>query len=230
RTRRLEVQNDVLLRLARRMDDLADRQAAFERITEVGADILEAERVGVWLFEAGRSRIRLCDLYQRSADRHSSGTALVRELAPSYFAALEQERTIAADDVHRDPRTRELAEPYCAPLGITSMLDAPIRAGGELTGIVCFEHVGPRRAWTVEDESFAASIADFASIAIEAADHEQAQEHLRLLARAGEILTSSLDLRTTLDNVIRLVVPRLADWCIVNLVEDGAVRPMASAH
>ena len=230
RTRRLEVQNDVLLRLARRMDDLADRQAAFERITEVGADILEAERVGVWLFEAGRSRIRLCDLYQRSADRHSSGTVLVRELAPSYFAALEQERTIAADDVHRDPRTRELAEPYCAPLGITSMLDAPIRAGGELTGIVCFEHVGPRRAWTVEDESFAASIADFASIAIEAADHEQAEAQIRSLARASEILSSSLGFRTTLDNVMRLITPSLADWCTVDIVEDGRIRRVASAH
>src|SRR5690606_26656902 len=118
RTRRLEVQNDVLQRLAhRRITDLADRQAAFERITEVGADMLETERVGVWLFEEGHGRIRLCELYQRSAGRHSSGTVLDRELAPSYFAALEQERAIAADDVHQDPRTRELAKPYCAPLG-----------------------------------------------------------------------------------------------------------------
>ncbi|HEX7091894.1 MAG TPA: GAF domain-containing protein [Longimicrobiales bacterium] len=231
RTRRLEVQNEVLRRLAhRRITGLADRQAAFQRITEVGADMLETERVGVWLFEAGRGRIRLCELYQRSARRHSSGTVLARELAPSYFAALEQERAIAADDVHQDPRTRELAAAYCAPLGIASMLDAPIRAGGELMGIVCFEHVGPPRHWTVEDESFAASIADFASIVIEAADHEQAEAHMRLLARAGEILTSSLDFRTTLDNVIRLIVPRLADWCIMDLVEDGRVRRLASAH
>ena len=231
RTRRLEVQNQVLQRLAhRRITGLADRQAAFERITEVGADMLETERVGVWLFEAGHGRIRLWDLYQRSARRHSSGTVLARELAPSYFAALEQERAIAADDVYQDPRTRELARPYCAPLGITSMLDAPIRAGDELMGIVCFEHVGPRRHWTVEDESFAASVADFASIAIEAAQHEQAEAHMHLLARAGEILASSLDFRTTLDNVIHLVVPRLADWCIVDLVEDGRIRRVASTH
>jgi len=231
RTRRLEVQNEVLRRLAhRRITGFADRQAAFQRITEVGADVLETERVGVWLFEEGHRRIRLWELYERSARRHSSGAVLARELAPSYFAALEQERTIAADDVHQDPRTRELAGPYCAPLGITSMLDAPIRAGDELKGIVCFEHVGPRRRWTVEDESFAASVADFASIAIEAAEHEQAEAHMHLLARAGEILTSSLDFRTTLDNVIRLVVPRLADWCIVDLVEAGRIRRVVSTH
>src|SRR5690606_22175146 len=53
---------------------------------------------------------------------------------------------------------------------------------------------------------------------------------MRLLAQASEILTSSLDFRTTLDNVVRLVVPRIADWCIVNIIEHGRVQPMASAH
>src|SRR4051794_3542379 len=51
------------------------------------------------------------------------------------------------------------------------------------------------------------------------------------LARAGEILESSLDLDTTLRNVARIAVPDIADWCAIHLVEDnGQIRLAAIAH
>ena len=51
------------------------------------------------------------------------------------------------------------------------------------------------------------------------------------LAEAGEILAGSLDYETTLASVARLAVPRLADSCIVYLLdEDGMVQRLAAAH
>jgi signal transduction histidine kinase len=51
------------------------------------------------------------------------------------------------------------------------------------------------------------------------------------LTGAGVILAGSLDLRATLSSVARLVVPRVADSCIVYTVEeDGGVRRLAAAH
>ncbi len=51
------------------------------------------------------------------------------------------------------------------------------------------------------------------------------------LARAGELLTSSLDHETTLKSLTRLIVPRLAEWTVVHLVQpDGAVVEVAAAH
>jgi serine phosphatase RsbU (regulator of sigma subunit)/PAS domain-containing protein len=51
------------------------------------------------------------------------------------------------------------------------------------------------------------------------------------LARAGEILESSLDYATTLRNVARIAVPEMADWCAVHMVDDaGAVTLVAAAH
>jgi PAS domain S-box-containing protein len=54
----------------------------------------------------------------------------------------------------------------------------------------------------------------------------------RLLADAGAILISSLDPRTTLTRVAHLVVPRLADWCALHLVEqaDQSIELVAVAH
>ena len=51
------------------------------------------------------------------------------------------------------------------------------------------------------------------------------------LAEASELLASSLDVETTLATIARLAVPRVADWCIVDLMnERGDVRRVAVAH
>lgn len=58
----------------------------------------------------------------------------------------------------------------------------------------------------------------------------------RFLADAGGILGESLDYEVTLTRVAQLVVPRIADWCAVDLVQDartaagGVVRRLAVAH
>ena len=57
------------------------------------------------------------------------------------------------------------------------------------------------------------------------------EDALRFLARASEILSSSLDYRETLASVARLVVPRLADWCVVDVLEDdGTLQRVAAEH
>jgi len=51
------------------------------------------------------------------------------------------------------------------------------------------------------------------------------------LAQAVTLLSASLDLETTLANVVRLAVPDLADWCGIDLFEaDGSTRAIAGLH
>lgn len=56
---------------------------------------------------------------------------------------------------------------------------------------------------------------------------EVAQGRLALLAEAGTRLASSLDPETTLANVARLVVPRMANICVVDLLEGDGLRRAA---
>jgi signal transduction histidine kinase len=59
----------------------------------------------------------------------------------------------------------------------------------------------------------------------------RAEASLRFLLEASEVLAASLDYETTLASVARLVVPRLADWCSVYVVEpNGVPRQLAVAH
>ena len=50
------------------------------------------------------------------------------------------------------------------------------------------------------------------------------------LAEAGAILGDSLEIERTLAAVARLAVPRVADWCAIDIVRDGAVERVAVAH
>ncbi|MBX6341826.1 MAG: GAF domain-containing protein, partial [Thermomicrobiaceae bacterium] len=77
------------------------------------------------------------------------------------------------------------------------------------------------------DGRIVAAVATFTDIT----SRKRAEDGLRFLAEAGEILASSLDYATTLKSVARLAVPRLADWCGVDIVEeDGSVSRLAVAH
>ena len=63
------------------------------------------------------------------------------------------------------------------------------------------------------------------------AEAEAGTRRASVLADAGTLLASSLDSETTLDNMARLAVRHLADWCGVHVLEaDGSIRTLVLAH
>jgi PAS domain S-box-containing protein len=59
---------------------------------------------------------------------------------------------------------------------------------------------------------------------------EAAERRLAFLAEASARLAGSLDMEATLGTLAELAVPALADWCFVEVLEEGRVRPVAIAH
>jgi signal transduction histidine kinase/ActR/RegA family two-component response regulator len=55
-------------------------------------------------------------------------------------------------------------------------------------------------------------------------ERKRTGEALRFLARAGTLLAGSLDSATALATTGRLAVQHLADWCLIDLLEDGQVH------
>jgi len=58
---------------------------------------------------------------------------------------------------------------------------------------------------------------------------KQLVARLSLLSKVGA-LAGTLDYEEVLSAVARLSIPELADWCVVDVVEDGEVRRMEVAH
>jgi GAF domain-containing protein len=185
----LRRQNQILMKLARSPSlGSGDLDAALKEILEAAAQTLETERANVWLYNEERSKIQCFDHYERSTGRHTKGAEISAADYPAYFKALEQERTIAAYEANTDPRTRELSESYLRPYGISSLLDAPILLNGQMVGIICHEHVGSPRQWSPEEQSFAGSMADFVSLALESGKRRQAEESLKRYTGRLQIL------------------------------------------
>ncbi len=62
-------------------------------------------------------------------------------------------------------------------------------------------------------------------------DAERSRAQLEFLTRASTVLAGSIEYEERLNNLARLVVPTLADWCSIDLIEqDGAIRRLVVLH
>ncbi len=181
RARRLERQQAAIVAMATHQAVAeGDREAAFQAITEATAAALEAERVGVWMFSDDRDELQCIDLFESSAGRHSSGLSFRADSFPDYFQALEVGRVVDADDARHDPRTAQFTDEYLEPNAISSRLDAPIRVGGEIVGVVCHEQVGEPRLWQADEIKFAGEVADQIAHAMASAQRKRAERRLQI--------------------------------------------------
>ncbi len=169
-------------------DDLPD----FLRLaTEECARALGVERVGIWFFDAAHEAIVCQDLFARSRATHEAGEQRLTAQFPSYFKAITNLVAVVADDAYTHPATRELTEKYLKPLGITSMLDAPIRIGRQMEGVLRCGHVGPAREWTLEEEEFVISVAGAILLALENVKRREAEVALKERNERVQLLLDS---------------------------------------
>jgi two-component sensor histidine kinase/GAF domain-containing protein len=167
---------------------------AFRVITEIDGRTLEVSRVGIWFFDPGRTAIICRDLFQRDKNRHDNGLVLKASDYPRYFRVLEESCVIAAGDAQADSRTSEFAATYLKPQGIVSMMDVPIHRQGRVIGIICHEHTGKRREWTLEEQQFAMSVSDIVTSAIEASESKRMEKVNKSIFKISEAANSSRNL------------------------------------
>lgn len=152
---------------------------ALEMLLERDAKTLRVERVSYWALREQPPQITCESLYVAATGAFARGTVLRGTDFPRYFAAMRGGGVIAADDAYLDPRTSEFAGEYLPSAGIGALMDIPVFVRGRLAGVVCHEHVGPRRVWTSEEQGFGLGIAQLLSLAIANDERARAEEALR---------------------------------------------------
>jgi signal transduction histidine kinase/CheY-like chemotaxis protein len=127
-------------------------------------------------------------------------------------------------------------------IGMRSHLAVPLTARGATLGVLSLGITESDRRYGPADLALAEDLARRAALAVdnarlyraaqaELAERRRAEDATQLLADAGETLGASLDYHATLADLARLVVPRVADWCAVDLLtEAGTLERVAVAH
>ncbi len=150
-------------------------------INEIAAEVINVARTSIWLRDDKRIFFKAIDLYDKPSNKHIKTPPLRIASYPSYFNALQKDRSIAVVDIFNDKRTSELKE-YARTYGISSLLDSPIRVGGMLRGVVCFEHAGEQRTWHDDEIRFSGEIADQFIQVLTNAERLNSEEQIRQLA------------------------------------------------
>ncbi|MDR3349633.1 MAG: response regulator [Acidaminococcales bacterium] len=159
-------------------------------IAREGCYALNTHRIGIWQVVDSGSCLMLKSIgsYNKISDEHVVQDDFPLDERPQYVKLLSTKRLIVINDALNTDILPNLQESYGPE--ICSLLDAPIRIGGKLVGVVCIEQdrcpeFPERREWSIEEQNFASSLADFVALSMESAKR-------RLIMRRTENLMSNL--------------------------------------
>lgn len=170
-----EIQNELLLTLyAQHLDVKFSKKV--DMVLELAVKGLRLERSSFWKFD--QNHIVCKNVLNMSAKGLEKNVRLDIRDIPKYFDAINSKTAIVADDVYTHESTSELIDSYLKPLGITDMLDVPIRANGKFYGVLCCEHGDDPRIWADYDISFARALADYLSLALEEQKRKRVEDKL----------------------------------------------------
>lgn len=149
---------------------------------------------------------------------------------PGRVWASEQPRWVV--DVTSDPDFVRGAA--AAQAGLQSAFSFPICGNAELFGT--FEFFSRAARQPDEDllktgAALGRQIGAFIDRRRAETARKQAEEMQRFLVESTRVLGSSLDYQTTLQSIAHMTIPSLADWCVVDLLQDdGSIQLTAVAH
>jgi len=121
-------------------------------------------------------------------------------------------------------------------LGARSTICVPLRARGRTLAIMTLAATSTARRLRAEDLARAMDLGTIGATCLDnirlleqteqaRAQLERAHERTSFLSQAGAMLEASLDIERTLGDVARMLVPRFAELCTVDVVgADGAIR------
>ncbi|MDL2266851.1 response regulator [Desulfovibrio sp. OttesenSCG-928-G15] len=143
-----------------------DFHTACRILTEVAAKTLDVSRVGIWLHDEKMHRLVNEVVYSVADACHGTDEPLDLSRYPLYISHLHKERNILIPDSATD----EILPGFANDLyynNVRALMDCPIKVGGVLAGVVCFDYTYAAHDWTADEQVFGASVADFVALSLE---------------------------------------------------------------
>jgi PAS domain S-box-containing protein len=140
----------------------------------------------------------------------------IGEMETGFARAFKGETTVRELVIVREDGEERIIRSAVAPIQLGGRIEQAVSVTTDITETKRYER---ERAEIIERERAAKERA------------ESAEAGQRFLSEATAILSSSLEYEETLERITGLAVPRLADWCSIDLVTaDGKLRTVGLAH
>ncbi len=192
-----------------------------DEVVALAREVVAADAYALWRRVGGQWRVAA------SAGLSDAFTSLDVPVQ----AAHPFDAPVVADDVARTARL-EQRRPAYEREGIQSLVSIPLMMRDGAAGSITFYYRSPHRPSDLELE-VASALGHLAAAAIMNAELHHGQHLLRQEAELAEtraaflaeasVVLSSLDYEENLKKVAQLAVPRLGDWCSVDLVRPGQI-------
>jgi len=143
-----------------------DIQSFMEKAVETVGRILKVDRAGIYMFnENSEFDIRL--FYEASTGKISSKAerAMDQKLAEKYLNHIKDRRVFSIENVLEE-NIEDLFIRSLIDVQVYGILDIPLRIKGEIIGSLYCD-MGRPRNWSYEERSFAASVGDILTMALE---------------------------------------------------------------
>ncbi len=226
---RLKKQQKALLQLNKHPDivSTADMQKSFRTIAEIGRETLEADRISIWIFDEDNPDVLKCVAVSQSPlleHIYEEGALLRREKYPKFFDYIEKNRFISTDDVYSHPITKEFASDIEADKAKIAEMDVSILLGSQIEGILSVERRTKPTPWTLDEETFATSLADIAGLVLEQRELQLTEELKAAYKRLEEMNREVLEQKKEIEETHRFLTEslRYAKRIQRNLLPDKA--------
>ncbi|HSU02691.1 MAG TPA: SpoIIE family protein phosphatase [Nocardioides sp.] len=223
---------DRLTRLARVTSELVNADSIDEISRAVvmhGAEAVGATVASMTLLGEDGQTVRLVGLSGGLlGDEDAWGTFPLSSQTPSAGAIRSGTRSVVSGC---DAILRRF--PGMPARGAQTVVALPLTSGARAIGAIGLSFTEPRHLEDAELE-FLDILANTCAQSLERLRAQQVATResakLQFLADAATELASSLDYQVTLAKVARLAVPTFADWCAIDVVDDGRLRRLSVAH
>jgi signal transduction histidine kinase len=230
----------LFVQAAERIAGILDERELIDRILRIAREWVGASKAVLALREDGTLVVRGW-LVQGDERSRAARTPLAEaaEILPVAAAerAFRTGQPVVVSDAREEPAA---AGAYGASHPVRSMLAVPIERLSRRLGVLYLEQATPGAfapgcvtALRVLSAQLALALENgalFRKLQVEARERRRAEERVRFLAEAGMVLAESLDYEATLKRVAKLAVPRIADWCFVDVRGDGSMRRVVEIH
>ena len=211
----------VLTRGSERLLTTLSADSIVQQVLDLAKDVIPASGYAVWLLRGTSWCV---------AGSFGLSEAFTRITLPRN-QRIKFDGPVVAEDVKELPGLGSRSDDYERE-GIRSLVSIPLAVRGETAGSIVFYYRAPRARHELELR-VAMALGHLAAAAISNAElyseQRRTADRAAFMAEASACL-SSLNCEESLHRLAELAVPRVADWCAVDLREDdGSVRRLATS-